>query len=197
MLNENEMNVLKNKDFLLTKANVLEKLKNVLQDTHLALQHYLYRQQHIILNKDIDQKSGKLSKGENYKQLPYLVLDFPKKFNGEDIFTFRTMMWWGNYFSFTLHLQGNALEVVREKICRNMAILQKNEVYISVNESPWEYDYSTENYILIDELSVDELQQLIVKKPFLKLSRKLGLDQYERCHSFAVLTLDLYFQTMK
>ena len=50
--------------------------------------------------------SPKISKGENYKGLPWLVLDYPRYFNKEDIFAIRTLFWWGNFFSITLHISG-------------------------------------------------------------------------------------------
>src|SRR6187549_876336 len=48
----------------------------------------------------------KISRGENYKGLPYVVLDYPRLFTSEHVFAIRTHFWWGNYFSVTLHLKG-------------------------------------------------------------------------------------------
>ena len=42
--------------------------------------------------------SGKISRGENYRGLPYLILDYPAYFSQKDIFAFRTMFWWGHFF---------------------------------------------------------------------------------------------------
>ena len=62
----------------------------------------------------------KISKGENYKGLPWVVLDYPRLFGREDVFAIRTLFWWGNYFSVTLHLKGiykeMFLTVIRENI---------------------------------------------------------------------------------
>ncbi len=55
-----------------------------------------------------DFQLGKISKGENYQEQPWVMLDFPRLFSKESVFAFRTMFWWGHYFSFTFHLSGNA-----------------------------------------------------------------------------------------
>ena len=54
---------------------------------------------------DYDQKTftPKISKGENYLGLPYLILDFPKKLEDENQFAVRNFFWWGNYFSTFLY----------------------------------------------------------------------------------------------
>ncbi|HEY6901247.1 MAG TPA: hypothetical protein VI233_11410, partial [Puia sp.] len=50
--------------------------------------------------------SPKISKGENYKGLPYVMLDYPRLFGREDVLAIRTFFWWGHGFSVTLHLKG-------------------------------------------------------------------------------------------
>src|SRR5688572_24832334 len=52
----------------------------------------------------ISQQSAKISKGENYLSLPYVMLDYPSAFSKTGICAVRTMFWWGNFFSITLHL---------------------------------------------------------------------------------------------
>ena len=51
-------------------------------------------------------QSPKISRGENYNGLPYVMLDYPRCFGKEDVFAMRTMFWWGNFFSITWHLKG-------------------------------------------------------------------------------------------
>ena len=58
-------------------------------------------------NLAIVQSTPKIAKGENYLQLPYVLLDYPRCFDKENIFAIRTMFWWGNFFSITLHLSGS------------------------------------------------------------------------------------------
>src|SRR5882762_9510184 len=53
----------------------------------------------------------KISRGENYKGLPWVVLDYPRAFGREDVLAIRTLFWWGHYFSVTLHLKGKYKEL--------------------------------------------------------------------------------------
>src|SRR5450755_2986522 len=56
--------------------------------------------------KEILETPPRISKGENYKGLPWVVLDYPRAFGRLDVLAVRTLFWWGNYFSVTLHLKG-------------------------------------------------------------------------------------------
>jgi hypothetical protein len=62
----------------------------------------------------------KISKGENYRGLPYVMLDYPRIFGKEDVFAIRTMFWWGHYFSVTLHLKGIYKEIYGPVIARHI-----------------------------------------------------------------------------
>ena len=42
--------------------------------------------------------SPKISRGEQYLGLPYVMLDYPRIFSKENVFAIRTFFWWGNYF---------------------------------------------------------------------------------------------------
>src|SRR5580704_6024625 len=48
----------------------------------------------------------KISRGEHYRGLPWVMLDYPRAFGREDVLAIRTMFWWGHTFSVTLHLKG-------------------------------------------------------------------------------------------
>ena len=121
------------------------------------------------------QMSGKISKGENYRNFPYLVLDYPATFSKEDIFAFRTMFWWGSFFSFTIHLQGRFLEQYRQHFSANIEKLASHDTFICVNSSPWEYHYEADNYKLLHPSDHD----LMNRHPFLKISKRIELRQWE------------------
>jgi hypothetical protein len=129
-------------------------LENILEDTQL---------------------SGKISKGENYRGLPYLVLDYPAIFRKDDVFAFRTMFWLGNFYSSTLHLQGSFLERFRKQIVKNVDLLGELELNLCVNDTPWEYHYESDNY---RPLSSDDLD-ILSNHYFLKISRRFELESWQ------------------
>src|SRR5205085_6167099 len=104
---------------------------------------------------NLEKTTGKIFRGENYRKLPYVVLDYPKLFSADNVLAFRTMFWWGNEFSFTLHLQGRALDKFRAAIEKNIHTLQHKQFYFCVNDSPWQYSFTADNYLPLDELLSD------------------------------------------
>ena len=58
----------------------------------------------------IKTSTPKISKGENYKDLPYVMLDYPRCFQKEKTIAIRTFFWWGNFFSINLQLSGEYKE---------------------------------------------------------------------------------------
>ena len=98
------------------RAFLLEKVKAEIKKKKLVFPHA------------VDALNGKIFRGENYRQLPYLVLDYPKHFSKESVLAFRTMLWWGNFFSCTLHLQGKALDERRSSLIQNWRSFRKKDI---------------------------------------------------------------------
>jgi hypothetical protein len=132
--------------------------------------------------------SPKISKGENYKGLPYLLLDYPRYFNRENIFAIRTMFWWGNFFSITLHLSGIYKKGAEKKILRSYEILKKNGCYCCVNDNQWEHHFETSNYKLLKEISPTAFKASICNNHFIKLANKIPLESVDNAED-----LLLYF----
>src|ERR1700733_216708 len=112
-LSQKEMDLVTNADWILTKNAILDKVKDLLAVLSESFQSYLHM--HTLL---IPAGTPKISKGENYKGLPYLILDYPRSFEKEDILAIRTLFWWGHFFSITLHVAGKNKLLFEEKIIR-------------------------------------------------------------------------------
>jgi hypothetical protein len=138
---------------------------------------------------------GKVFRGENYKLHPYVVLDCPRLFSSQSVFAFRTMFWWSHEFSFTLHLQGEALEDKRDILLENIEGLFNKNVFWCVNNTPWQYNFDTENYQPIELIS--DLKEIILSKPFIKLSRKLKIEENRKASDYCLETFKLFMGTLK
>jgi hypothetical protein len=103
------------------------------------------------------------------------------------------MFWWGNLFSFTLHLQGKSLDKYKSIIIKNSRILVDGKTYICVNDTPWEYHYSDDNYRIFTENDV----MLINDLSFLKISCKYELEQYDRIPQLGVSFLEQCLELLK
>lgn len=123
--------------------------------------------------------SPKISKGENYLGLPWLMLDYPRHFKKENIFAIRTMFWWANFFSTTLHLSGTYLRQFGHTIINKYDDLVKNEFFICVHDEQWHHHLGKENYVAINELSKTDFTRQITNATFMKIAQKLDLSEWD------------------
>lgn len=174
-LSKKEISLLKDTDFLLCKSEIIKKLESIFNETESSIREQLCDISFNFPNT-LNITSGKISKGENYNGLPYLVLDYPALFKKNDIFAFRTMFWWGKFFSSTLHLQYKSLDYFRENLTSGIEKLSANKIFISVGETPWQYHYEQDNYKKCAISHADHIKNC----SFLKLSRKFRLEEYQQ-----------------
>jgi len=176
-LSQKEMELVTNADLILTKNAILNKVKEMLaklqpeQERHLQL----YKGK---IPEDLFLSSPKISKGENYNGLPYLILDFPKVFNTTTVYAIRTMFWWGNFFSITLHLSGTYKKKNEEKIIAAFEVLQKNGFFYCANDEEWEHHFEPGNYISLTTITKECFEKEVGKKDFIKLAHKIPLQQW-------------------
>ncbi|MEC5147227.1 hypothetical protein [Chitinophaga sp. 212800010-3] len=116
-------------------------------------------------------QGGKISKGEQYKGLPWVMLDYPRYFSRTDVFAFRTMFWWGHYFSGTLHLAGDVKKHFRTVLENSYPQLAAAGFRVYTREDPWEHDFEEGNYCNVDKLSLDEWRALVSRHDFIKLAK--------------------------
>ena len=175
-LSEEEWQLLQNADWFLTKNNIIQKVYFLFGNLAEEIKNQL---QTINLPKEILQAMPKISRGENYKNLPYVILDYPRLFDTENIFAVRTFFWWGNYFSITFHLKGMYKEMFINKIKTNISSLIKNNFYICINENEWQHDVNDiNNYLLLSSLNENEINKIFDQKNFLKISAKIEFDKW-------------------
>jgi hypothetical protein len=131
------------------------------------------------LPAEIVNTSPKISKGENYKGLPYQVLDYPRFFENENIFTVRSMFWWGNFFSITLHLSGRFKELFEKKIIRSIHSLNEKGFYFCTNDHAWEHHFEEDNYKALSSISDKAFEKIVRERSFIKLAQKIPLTAWD------------------
>lgn len=183
-LTERELVIIQDQEFLLTKARASAKVYNMLSTTREELKRIVENSRLTPEQKSLF-KTSKISRGENYLGLPYQVLDYPAFFSKKDTFAYRTMFWWGNFFSATLQLEGDFLDHFRKQIVLGLDELVNLELFICVGATPWEYHYGEDNYQL---LAFDHRNH-IESCTFLKLSRKQSLENWQQLPEFSSLFL--------
>lgn len=191
MLDKQELQYLLDQDFLRKKQLISQKLIQRLADLQIVLRDFLANSA-FAFPETIDLRTGKISRGERYQDLPYYILDFPRLIQRDDVFSLRTMCWWGHEFSCTLHLQGKSKEKYQAILFENRDLLRARSLYFCLGDSPWEYHFEQDNYELADKLSDAKLRQLIEKKEFIKISRRLEISRYAQLADFVLESLQNY-----
>jgi len=177
-LSAKEAELVVNADWILTKNHILQKAKWLLEDLQLEQQGFL-KQYSSLLPPEVMAIPPKISKGENYKGLPYLVLDHPRFFGKEDHFAIRSMFWWGNFFSITLHVSGGYREKYKNKIQKSFTLLKEENFFIAVSDDQWEHHFETANYLPLKEMNDAEFENYISNKEFIKLAKPIPLGQWD------------------
>ena len=172
-----EMELVKNAGWILTKNEILQKAKHLFE-TLQAKQQLFQQSAPACLPAVIMKTLPKISKGENYRGLPYLVLDHPRYFDKENIFAIRTLFWWGNFFSITLHLSGVYKTDLEDRIINAYSFLRRNNFSYCVHHSQWEHHFEKDNYISIGSLDKKEWEILIRNRAFIKLAQKIPLESW-------------------
>jgi len=193
-LSDEELQLVNNAGWILTKHTITGKVYELFG--HLA-EEYKTVVEKENLPLAVVQSSPKISKGENYLLLPYVMLDYPRCFGGENIFAVRTMFWWGNFFSITLQLSGGYKKMFEENLVTGYDQLKQHGFYVCNNEDAWQHHFEKENYISLDQLTKEELQQVVLQKEFIKLAVKFPLNYWSKIAEMFPEKFSLLMQLLK
>lgn len=176
-LSPKEQELVFNPDWILTKNRILDKVKELFASVQQEYSGILTR--FPSLPQEVLCCSYKISRGENYLGLPWVVLDYPRCFEKTNTFAIRTMFWWGNFFSLTLQLSGRYKKELEATIIASEIQLAADGYFICVEEDPWQHHFEPGNYRQVKKLLPGEFNNLIRSKPFLKLATKFSLEQWD------------------
>jgi len=172
-LSSSELELMQNAEIILTKNKILEKVREMLggiQEQQTALVKQLS------LKDEIFTVPPKISRGENYMGLPYLILDYPRQSSAGRFFFIRSMFWWGRFFSCTLHLAGEAKDLYKENIRQSVRELKNN--FIGVTDDQWIHHLEDTHYKRIGSLTKTEFEQYCDQFSHLKIAAKFSLSEW-------------------
>ncbi len=175
LFSEEESDLVQKADLILTKNLIIAKVCGLFGQLAESMEKESFIRGFPARESD---HRPKISKGENFKGLPYVVLDFPREFTKDDIFAIRTLFWWGNYFSTTLQLKGRYRERFAGNLKKNMVRLKGKDFYLSNSSNEWAHQVNEEHYIRLDELGTLQLDEIVTERSFLKLVVKTNLSQW-------------------
>lgn len=176
MLSELEGMLISNTEWILTKHSIVEKVGVLLSS-----------QVENINGDFIQPLSGdfpgltvcrpKLSKGEKYLGLPWVMLDYPAIFSRTEVFALRTMFWWGNFFSVTLHLSGK-YKTGLDKIMLQNLFRSGEGFFINSGTDEWQHHFEETNYLPVAGMGEEDLAKKIMQSSFIKIALKYNLGEW-------------------
>lgn len=176
-LSAEELQLVQNAQWLLTKNIIIEKVYTLFGE--LAAEHRKWIQnQPAFLPDEILALSPKISRGEKYKGLPYVMLDYPRCFGKEDVFAIRVFFWWGNFFSITLHLKGKYQRLFLPSLQKHWVLLYANHFQLSITGDEWEHDLNGGNFSLLPDHITDNHALDLTSAAFIKLACPVAFSRW-------------------
>jgi len=176
MLSDEEQQLVNDTGWILTKRIIMDKAGELLGLVSTQIQAVMEAEKDQLPDAVL-RSVPKIARGENYLLLPYLILDHPRCFAGEDIFAVRTMFWWGNFFSVTLHLAGKYKTQFQQYILEK-DMQELNDLFICIHENQWQHHFEAGNYTAVNTLTKEKVGEVISHKPFVKLAMKFPLHSW-------------------
>lgn len=176
MLSEEELLLMSNSDWLLRKHTIIQKVISLFGDINT-------RQQSLLLSNKIDselmQIPPKIYKGEQYQQLPYVMLDYPRIFKPEGDFAIRCLFWWGHFFSISIQLSGKYKKNYEQYLISQFSLLEQSSYHVCIHATPWEHHFTPDNMLPLRDINQMSFENIIQENTFLKISKKIPLHEWE------------------
>ncbi|HEX2608884.1 MAG TPA: hypothetical protein VHK91_15980 [Flavisolibacter sp.] len=170
-LSPSEMDLVTDASVILTKNNIIRKATALLQE----VQEAVYQPSPI---QAALRKQPKISKGENYLGLPYVVLDYPRLSEGTDLFFIRSFFWWGNFFSSTLQVSGSWKDRSLAPIAAAYTNLAAADYYVGCHADPWQHHFEEGNYRKIGGLSEGAFHTVLEEQVHIKIAARWPLEEW-------------------
>lgn len=130
-----ELRLLQDAAWLLTKQRLMQKAEAQLGV--LASAYMDRSRNHPSPDALVWKKHPKISKGERYEELPWLMLDYPRHFEAPAHCAIRTMLLWGRHLAIMLHVSGHAAHEAMDVWAKNGTVSGWQAGYV---QSPYRFE---------------------------------------------------------
>lgn len=185
-LSPKELELVNNADWILTKNRIIQKVTDLFGEIGNTYRTEAGKYPGIA-HSGVFGLEPKISRGEQYQSLPYVMLDYPRIFTQQDIMAIRSFFWWGNHCSIQLVLKGRYLVEYGNSINNYFQLFGKyasetRDWYIGVGADPWQHHFEKDNYLPMTDWNGSSVLDL----PFLKLARKIPLQEWDDIDQFMI-----------
>lgn len=187
LFNNDELSFISDKSFFERKAEVSSKVINQLNELQKELKN-LVNGNNLKIPESVLTSTPKISRGENYKGFPWMVLDYPRVFNPDEIFAFRTLFWWGHSWVLTFQLSGNFINRYRSGLFSRLHEITDADYKIGIGTNPWIHNPDDPMYLYLTELvKRKNAGELLQSQSFFKLVRKIDFKESDKLIGKALL----------
>ena len=120
---------------------------------------------------EADILKGQIVRGENHKGFPFISLDMPQMFSKTQMFTYRTLFWWGHDLIFSLIIKQENYTPLIKNLLQLKEYPEYKDVRLATTPSPWEWEKGSKNFISISEASKKNIMETIESVQYIKLCR--------------------------
>jgi len=181
-LSDKELELVCDTSWILTKHAVIQKVYTLFGEALQQMQSITAGNQ-LYLPAEWCAHSPKIAKGENYRLLPYVMLDYPRYFSKADTIAVRTFFWWGHFFSVSLQLSGVFKNQAEDTLLHHYEWLKSMGFSVCINDDPWEHDFGELNFVLVDQLTKEQFSGMLQRK-FVKIAKKLPVQEWNSAPGF-------------
>ncbi|MGA6827929.1 hypothetical protein ACO9S2_09980 [Nitrospira sp. NS4] len=167
---EEETALLSDAQFFRKKAQIMAKVRGLLDATHIAVTDEM-RQADLITPPDFNPRACQFVKGEHLESFPYQYLDCPKHFHGGSTFTFRTLFWWGHHLACALMLEGTGIKQYKRHIVDRFHQVAGQELELSIAPTLWEWKRGEGYTLPITHNRKAQIAAVLAERRFLKIVR--------------------------
>jgi hypothetical protein len=133
------------------------------------------------VGEDFQSKNPKISRGNNYKGLPWTTLDYPRNFDTSGVFAFRLLCLRGHSFVITMHISGKFYQKYKIPIFKNLPFFECNNYLITNGDSEWEHLITSENYKAIPstENEIKEIENKTELIQYIKFAKAISFYEWD------------------
>ncbi len=177
-----------NAELILTKNRIIQKVMELFGQVSAAAQDTLS----VGLLKDLPEVQAigpKISKGEQYQELPWVMLDYPRLFSNQHVLAIRCFFWWGNYVSLVLHLKGDYLDKHRVRLAANP---WGEAMLFDAGQDEWNNDLAHVDFQPIQQVPASVWQE----RSYVRIATKIPLSEWDRIESFLMNQYQYFNQVL-
>ena len=180
-LSPKERDLVTDPTWILTKNGIIQKVYALFGSLSTAYEEAIGNCQ-LNNQRELLALSPKISKGEQYEGLPWVMLDQPRHYKKSESFGIRTFFWWGNSFSITLQLTGRFKEMYAEAIGNYFGDPEDEKSpaglgsgwLAGIGEDEWQHHFREDNYV-----PVESVRTTLADHPFIKLTKRYPLSEWD------------------